>query len=97
MTLSTSAVAVCCWSDSRSSLSRRVFSMAMTAWFGEVLQQVDLLIGKWPHFLAINGDVPINSFSLIIGTRRPSAGPASSTMQRDAHAEAVGRRQYLRI
>ena len=31
MTLSTSAVAVCCCSDSRSSLSRRVFSMAMTA------------------------------------------------------------------
>src|ERR1700730_6072137 len=32
MTLSTSAVAVCCWSDSRSSLRRRVFSMAITAW-----------------------------------------------------------------
>ena len=31
MTLSTSAVAVCCCSDSRSSLSRRVFSIAMTA------------------------------------------------------------------
>ena len=39
MTFSTSEVAVCCSSDSerssvrwRSSLSRRVFSMAMTAW-----------------------------------------------------------------
>jgi hypothetical protein len=32
MTLSISAVALCCCSDSRSSLSRRVFSMAMTAW-----------------------------------------------------------------
>jgi len=31
MTLSTSAVAVCCWSDSRSSLSSRVFSVAITA------------------------------------------------------------------
>jgi hypothetical protein len=31
MTLSTSAVAVCCASDSRNSLSKRVFSMAMTA------------------------------------------------------------------
>ena len=31
MTLSTSAVAVCCCSDSRSSFSSRVFSMAMTA------------------------------------------------------------------
>src|SRR6516164_1982471 len=33
MTLSTSAVAVCCCSDSRSSLSSRVFSMAMTVCF----------------------------------------------------------------
>ena len=32
MTLSTSDVAVCCSSDSRNSLSSRVFSMAMTAW-----------------------------------------------------------------
>jgi len=32
MILSTSAVAVCCCSDSRSSLSSCVFSMAMTAW-----------------------------------------------------------------
>src|SRR5262249_48817470 len=31
MTCSTSDVAVCCCKDSRSSLSRRVFSMAMTA------------------------------------------------------------------
>ena len=31
ITLSTSAVAVCCWRDLRSSLSSRVFSMAMTA------------------------------------------------------------------
>ena len=36
MTCNTSAVAVCCCSDSRSSLSSRVFSMAMTAWCGEV-------------------------------------------------------------
>src|SRR5262245_34350722 len=32
ITLSTSAVAVCCCRDSRSSLSSRVFSMAITAW-----------------------------------------------------------------
>ena len=32
MTCSTSEVAVCCCSNSRDSLSRRVFSMAMTAW-----------------------------------------------------------------
>ena len=32
MTSSTSEVAVCCASDSRNSLSSRVFSMAITAW-----------------------------------------------------------------
>src|SRR6516165_2591970 len=37
MTLSTSAVAVCRCSESRSSLRRRVFSMAMTAWLAKLL------------------------------------------------------------
>ena len=37
MTLSTSAVAVCWASDSRNSLSSRVFSMAMTAWAAKFL------------------------------------------------------------
>ena len=37
ITFSTSAVAVCCCRDSRSSLSRRVFSMAMTAWAAKFL------------------------------------------------------------
>ncbi|MGC1858797.1 MAG: hypothetical protein WA725_18855, partial [Pseudolabrys sp.] len=32
MTVNTSVVAVCCCNDSRSSLSSRVFSIAMTAW-----------------------------------------------------------------
>src|SRR5262249_16791889 len=35
ITLRTSAVAVCCCSDSRSSFSRRVFSMAITAWLAK--------------------------------------------------------------
>ena len=56
MTLSTSAVAVCCCSNSRSSLSRRVFSMAMTAWCGEILDQLDLLVGERPDLLAVDGD-----------------------------------------
>ena len=54
--LSTSAVAVCCWSDSRSSLSSRVFSMAMTAWAAKFLHQLDLLVGEWTHLLAIDGE-----------------------------------------
>jgi hypothetical protein len=41
MTLSTSAVAVYCCSDSRSSLSNRVFSIAMTAWLAKFFR---------PHF-----------------------------------------------
>ena len=56
ITLSTSAVAVCCCSDSRSSLSRRVFSMAMTAWLGEILHQLDLLVGERPDLLAVDDD-----------------------------------------
>ena len=36
MTCSTSEVAVCCCNDSRSSLSSRVFSIAMTAWSANV-------------------------------------------------------------
>src|SRR5438552_2382804 len=35
MTLSTSAVAVCCCSDCLSSFNSRVFSMAMTAWLAK--------------------------------------------------------------
>ena len=56
MTLSTSAVAVCCCSDSRSSLSRRVFSMAMTAWAAKFCDQLDLLVGERPHLLAVDDD-----------------------------------------
>ena len=56
MTLSTSAVAVCCCRDSRSSLSSRVFSMAMTAWLGEVADQFDLLVGERTDLLAIDVD-----------------------------------------
>src|SRR5262249_4535826 len=35
MTCSTSEVAVCCCSDSRSSFSSRVFSIAITAWYDQ--------------------------------------------------------------
>ena len=56
MTLSTSAVAVCCCSDSRSSLSSRVFSIAMTAWRGKVRDQLDLLVGERAHLLAVDDD-----------------------------------------
>ena len=56
MTLSTSAVAVCCCSDSRSSLSSRVFSMAMTAWSAKVSRRSNLPIGKRVRFSTANQD-----------------------------------------
>ena len=54
MTLSTSAVAVCCCSNSRSSLSSRVFSIAMTAWARKVLHKLDLFVGERANLLTIN-------------------------------------------
>ncbi len=85
MTLSTSAVAVCCCSDSRSSLSRRVFSMAMTAWAGEVLDQVDLLLGERANLLAVDGD---RADQLVVlqhryGEHRSSAGSSASSQLND--------------
>ena len=63
MTLSTSEVAVCCSSDSvrssvrwRSSLSSRVFSMAMTACAAKFCHQLDLLVGERSHLLAVDGN-----------------------------------------
>ena len=45
MTLSTSAVAVCCCERFRAAhSSKRVFSMAMTAWAAKLLSKLDLLM-----------------------------------------------------
>ena len=63
MTCSTSEVAVCCSSASlrssvrwRSSLSRRVFSMAITAWSAKFVTSSIVLVGEGAYFLAIDGD-----------------------------------------
>ena len=56
MTRNTSAVAVCCSSDSRNSVSSRVFSMAITACAAKLVHQFDLLLGEGPDFLTINRD-----------------------------------------
>ena len=56
MTLSTSAVAVCCCSDSRSSLSRRVFSIAMTAWAAKFVTSSICLSVNGANLLAVDGD-----------------------------------------
>ena len=69
MTLRTSAVAVCCCSDSRSSLSNRVFSMAMTAWAAKFCSKRDLLVGEGTNLLADKSRcAPANLPSLSIGT-----------------------------
>src|SRR5262245_12830219 len=82
MTLSTSAVAVCCCSDSRSSLSKRAFSMAMTAWLAKLVSS--------SICLSVNGERTMRMLHanhhrltlppLDIGRRR--------TVQR-GHAEAI--------
>ena len=63
MTLSTSLVAVCCSSASerssvrwRSSLSSRVFSMAMTACAAKFVHQRDLLVGERADLLTKDRD-----------------------------------------
>ncbi len=56
MTCNTSAVAVCCSSASRVSVSSRAFSIAMTACAAKFCKQRDLLVGERPDFLAVDGD-----------------------------------------
>ena len=86
MTLSTSAVAVCCWRvNSRAArLSSRVFSMAMTAWSAKVCDQLDLLVGEWarPSWRIDDDDADRPRISCSMGTlessvRRDSAGAAA--------------------
>ena len=63
MILSTSAVAVCCWSDSLKSAVRLRNSLEQSCvldsdhrLFGEVAEQFDLLVVERPDLLAIDGD-----------------------------------------
>ena len=56
ITFSTSAVAVCCCSNSRSSLSSRVFSMAMTAWLAKLVTSAICLSVKGTNLLAVYGE-----------------------------------------
>ena len=45
--------------------------MAMTACFGEILYQLDLLVGEGTNFLAKIVIAPMSSSSFSIGTQRP--------------------------
>src|SRR6516164_7284136 len=70
MTRSTSAVAVCCCSDSRSSLSSRAFSMAITAWSAKVVSRAICLCSKGRISVRRMTMVPTALPSRISGTAR---------------------------
>ena len=56
ITLRTSAVAVCCSSDLAQLVQQPRILDGDDGLGGEVLHQLDLLVGEWPDFLAIDGD-----------------------------------------
>ena len=56
MTLSTSAVAVCCCSDFAQLVEQARVLDGDDGLGGEVLDQLDLLVGERPHLLAVDGD-----------------------------------------
>src|SRR5436190_15794001 len=69
MTLSTSAVAVCCCKDSRSSFSSRTFSMAMTACVAKLLTSSICLSVNGRTSWRKMAIAPIRSSSLSMGTK----------------------------
>src|SRR5262249_4327133 len=72
-------------SDSRSSFSRRVFSIAMT---GEIRDQLDLLLNEWADLLTIDRD---NTDELLLLQHRHSdyRADASDVSTRDHQRIAV--------
>ena len=92
MTSSTFDVAVCCSSDSRvrNSFSSRAFSMAMTAWSAKFVDQLDLLFGEWPYFLAVN-DRPIAIASFSSEQRHAEQGPKAAKLCNRVHRDIRGR------
>ena len=68
MTLSTSAVAVCCCSRFAQLVEQSRVLDGDDGLGGEVRDQRDLLFGEGTNFLAVNDNAPISSFSFSIGT-----------------------------
>src|SRR4051794_41953077 len=75
MTCNTSEVAVCCCSDSRSSLSRRVFSIAITALVGEVLANPVFFLGERGPPWGGNSVFPMILLIFWIGNLGGTRGP----------------------
>ncbi len=81
ITCNTSAVAVCCSSASRCSVMQPRVLHRDHRLGGEVLQQRDLLVGEWPHLLAVDALMQ-PSKALVLAQRHRqsmSAHPCSST------------------
>ena len=68
MTLSTSEVAVCRCSEFAQLVEQPRVLDGDHGLGGEVLHQFDLLVGERADLLAIDGEAPISSSSLSIGT-----------------------------
>ena len=56
MTLSTSAVAVCCCSDFAQLVEQAGVLDSDDGLSGEIGDQLDLLVGEWPDLLAVDAD-----------------------------------------
>ena len=79
MTSRISEVAVCCSRDSRSSVSSRAFSMAMTAWAAKLVTSAICLSANGRVYWRARAIAPISSFSFSIGTAKKVRIPAIST------------------
>src|SRR5262245_1297980 len=93
MTLSTSAVAVCCWSDSRSSVSSRVFSMAMTAWAAKFCTNSICLSVNVPDLLA--KDANLASQVIALAHRHGHDRPIVAQFDRGPPLRIVCMRRYV--
>ena len=56
MTLSTSAVAVCCCNDFAQLIEQARVLNGDDGLVGEIFDQINLLFSEWPHLLAIQGN-----------------------------------------
>ena len=57
---------------------------------GEVLHQFDLLVGEWPHLLAVDDNAPTSSSSLSIGTISSVRAPPSRRSATERVALDIG-------
>ena len=84
MTLSTSAVAVCCCKRFAQLVEQARVLDGDDGLGGEVLDQLDLLVGERPHLLAINGD-GADQLVLLEHRARSEESAAPATLAESAH------------